>query len=75
MNHKRIHELLAERQAEAAKASAKRKRDGENTIRRLRRKYPGATVHRSYHGAGRRSVQVFDGRTAYLIADINLPDL
>ena len=41
-------------------------------INRLQRRHPGTTRQRSFHGAGRYSVQFFARATGKLVADYNL---
>ena len=48
--------------------------DKERTalINKLQKKHPGTTRQRSYHGAGRYSVQFIDKKTRKIVADYNL---
>ena len=72
MNNAQI-ETIIDRQTDAIAERAKaRKRYERNAVRRLRRKYPGARIQRSSHGAGRHSVQVFDDATGEILADHNV---
>ena len=41
-------------------------------IDKLHKRHPGTRRQRSFHGAGRYSVQFFDKKTGELVADYNL---
>lgn len=41
-------------------------------IDKLQRKHPGTRRQRSFHGAGKYSVQFFDKKTGQLVGDYNL---
>jgi hypothetical protein len=41
-------------------------------IKKLQKRHPGTHRQRSYHGAGRYSVQFFQKATGKLVADYNL---